>query len=155
MSCGKGKIWSGRPLNWEERIKARRLLIGPRQKAWVRVLQSECNKLVLQINEYRSNNWDFQRRIICWFYFFENFWYLSFQSNEKDKSQRNIDNEEFQFSSRLFYIHPEYDEIGDARNFDICLIKTSVDENGMHRDLSSNFETIPCLPDALNLKKVL
>ena len=41
-------------MNWEERIKARRLLIGPRQKAWVRVLQSECNKLVLRIYEYPS-----------------------------------------------------------------------------------------------------
>ena len=84
-----------------------------------------------------------------------NFWYLSFKSNEKDKSRRNIDKEEFQFSSRLFYIHPEYDETGDAQNFDICLIKSSIDENGIRRDLSSNFETIPCLPDALNLKKVL
>ena len=84
-----------------------------------------------------------------------NFWYLSFKSNEKDKSRRNIDKEEFKFSSRLFYIHPEYDETGDAQNFDICLIKSSIDENGIRRDLSSNFETIPCLPDALNLKKVL
>ena len=40
----KGKIWSGHSLNLKERIKARRLLIGPRQKAWVRVLQSECEE---------------------------------------------------------------------------------------------------------------
>ena len=76
------------------------------------------------------------------------------KSNEKDKSRRNIDKEEFQSSSRLFYIHPEYDETGDAQNFDICLIKSPVDEDEIRRDLSLNFETIPCLPDALNLKKV-
>lgn len=84
-----------------------------------------------------------------------NCWYLSDKSNKKDKSRRNSDEEEFQFSSRLFFIHPEYDETGDAQNFDICLIKSPVDVNGIRRDLSLNFETIPCLPDALNLKKVL
>ena len=40
-------------------------------------------------------------------------------------------------------------------NFDICLIKTEVDQYGLHLDLSPNFDTIPCLPDKINLKEVL
>ena len=39
-------------------------------------------------------------------------------------------------------------------NFDICLIKTEVDQYGLHLDLSPNFDTIPCLPDKINLTEV-
>ena len=39
-------------------------------------------------------------------------------------------------------------------NFDICLIKTQTDEYGIHFDLSSKFDSIPCLPDKINLEEV-
>ena len=71
----------------------------------------------------------------------------------KDKSRRNLEANQFQMSSQLFYIHPKYDF--GAKNFDICLIKTPTDEFGIHYDLSSNFEFIPCLPDVINLQEVI
>ena len=55
--------------------------------------------------------------------------------------------------SKLFYIHPKYNS--GAKNFDICLIKTPTDEYGIHYDLSSNFEFIPCLPGQINLEEVM
>ena len=72
----------------------------------------------------------------------------------KDKSRRNLEKEEFQLKSRLFFIYPEYNKIEGSQNFDICLIKTAADEYGVHHDLSSKFDSIPCLPDEINLKKV-
>ena len=61
---------------------------------------------------------------------------------------------QFQLQSRLFFIYPEYNKIEGSQNFDICLIKTAADEYGVHYDLSSKFDSIPCLPDEINLKKV-
>ena len=55
--------------------------------------------------------------------------------------------------SRLFFIYPEYGKVDDAQNFDICLIKTSA-KNGIHEDISSEFDSVPCLPDETDLKKV-
>ena len=61
---------------------------------------------------------------------------------------------EFQRTSKLFFIYPEYKNDSDEMNFDICLIKTQTDEYGIHFDLSSKFDTIPCLPDIINLEEV-
>ena len=72
----------------------------------------------------------------------------------KDKSRRNLEKEEFQLRSRLFFIYPEYNKVEGAQNFDICLIKTASDEYGVHLDLSSKLDAIPCLPDEIDLKKV-
>ena len=72
----------------------------------------------------------------------------------KDKSRRNLEKEEFQLRSRLFFIYPEYNKVEGAQNFDICLIKTAADEYGVHLDLSSKLDAIPCLPDEIDLKKV-
>ena len=65
-----------------------------------------------------------------------------------------MEKEQFQLRSRLFFIFPEYNRNEDAQNFDICLIKTAADEYGVHHDLSSKFDSIPCLPDEIDLKKV-
>ena len=64
-----------------------------------------------------------------------------------------METDQFQLKSRSFFIHPEYKTKKDAHNFDVCLIKT-VDEFDINHDLSSNFETIPCIPDHINLQKV-
>ena len=71
----------------------------------------------------------------------------------QDKSRRLMETDEFQLKSRSFFVHPEYKRIKDSHNFDVCLIKT-VDEFHVIHDLSSNFETIPCLPKHVNLQKV-
>ena len=72
----------------------------------------------------------------------------------KDKSRRNIESEQFQLRSRQFFIYPEYGKIDGAQNFDICLIKTPANEFGIHVDISSKFDSIPCLPAKIDLKKV-
>ena len=72
----------------------------------------------------------------------------------KDKSRRNTESNEFQLKSNLFFIYPEYGKIDGTQNFDICLIKTSANEFGIHEDLSSKFDTIPCLPKTIDLSKV-
>ena len=41
-----------------------------------------------------------------------------------------------------------------ASNFDICLIKTPADQSGIHEDISPHFNSIPCLPEKFELKKV-
>ena len=64
-----------------------------------------------------------------------------------------METDQFQLKSKSFFIHPEYKGIKDALNFDVCLIKT-VDELHINHDLSSNFETIPCMPNHINLQKV-
>ena len=64
-----------------------------------------------------------------------------------------METDQFHIKSRSFFVHPEYKTIKDAHNFDVCLIKT-VDELDFINDLSSNFETIPCIPDHINLQKV-
>ena len=74
--------------------------------------------------------------------------------NFKDKSRRNIEPDQFQLKSRLFYIYPEYGKVDGTQNFDICLIKTPANEFGIHEDLSSKFDSIPCLPDKIDLAMV-
>ena len=64
-----------------------------------------------------------------------------------------METDQFQLKSRSFFVHPEYQTIKDAHNFDVCLIKT-IDEHDITHDLSSNFDTIPCIPDHINLQKV-
>ena len=71
----------------------------------------------------------------------------------QDKSRRNIAAEQFQFKSRTFFIYPEYGKNENAQNFDICLIQTSSNELGIPEDLSSKFNSIPCLPDKTDLQK--
>ena len=70
----------------------------------------------------------------------------------KDKSRRNQEVEQFQMQSNEFFIHPEYNST--TENFDICLIKTASDIDGINNDLSANFEAIPCLPENFELEKV-
>ena len=65
-----------------------------------------------------------------------------------------MDAEQFQLKSRSFFIHPEYKKIKDAHNFDVCLIKTPLDEHQINYDLSSNFQSIPCIPNHIDLQKV-
>ena len=74
--------------------------------------------------------------------------------NFKDKSRRTIGTKEFQLKSRNFFIYPEYGKVKGSHNFDICLIKTPANDFGIHVDLSSEFDSIPCLPDEIDLKKV-
>ena len=64
-----------------------------------------------------------------------------------------METDQFQLKSKSFFVHPEYKRIKDDLNFDVCLIKT-VDELQINHDLSSNFETIPCMPNHINLQKV-
>ena len=71
----------------------------------------------------------------------------------KDKSRRNIEPDQFQIKSRDFYIYPDYDQ-SIGQNYDICLVKTPADEFGIHEDLSPKFDSIPCLPDKIDLEKV-
>ena len=81
--------------------------------------------------------------------------------NFKDKSRRTMEMDQFQLKSRQFFIHPKYKEIENAQNFDICLIKTPLaddlvaNEFGIHEDLSAKFHSIPCLPNKIDLRKVL
>ena len=72
----------------------------------------------------------------------------------KDKSRRNIEPDEFQMKSKLFFIYPDYNRTSGANNFDICLVKTPADEFGIHEDLSPKFDSIPCLPEKIDLEKV-
>ena len=72
----------------------------------------------------------------------------------KDKSRRNIGVDDFQLTSRKFIIHPEYGEIEGAQTNDICLIKTPANDFDIREDLSSKFDSIPCLPDNIDLEKV-
>ena len=71
----------------------------------------------------------------------------------KDKSRRNIAAEEFQLKSRKFFIYPEYGKNNNAQNFDICLIQTATDEFGVPKDLSSKFDSIPCLPENIDFNR--
>ena len=57
--------------------------------------------------------------------------------------------------SKEFFIYPKYKLTNEAQNFDICLVKTPIDEFGMHEDLSREFDRIPCFPDQINLKEVI
>ena len=73
----------------------------------------------------------------------------------KDKSRRNIEPDEFQLKSKIFHIHPDYNTTYGANNFDICLVQTPPNEFGVHEDLSTKFDFIPCLPDKeIELQKV-
>ena len=57
--------------------------------------------------------------------------------------------------SKSFFIYPDYNTTSGANNFDICLVKTPANEFGVHEDLSTKFDFIPCLPDkAIELEKV-
>lgn len=71
---------------------------------------------------------------------------------KKDKSRRNIEQNQFQLRSRLFFIYPEYGN--GSKNFDICLIKMPANEYGVLEDMSSQFESIPCLPEEIDFEKV-
>ena len=62
--------------------------------------------------------------------------------------------EEFQLKSRVFYIYPDYETSSGAQNYDVCLIQTPADKYGFVIDISDRFESIPCLPDQIDLKKV-
>ena len=64
-----------------------------------------------------------------------------------------METNQFQLKSRAFFVHPEYKKIEDSHNFDVCLIKT-VDENDINHELSFKFDTIPCIPDHIDLQKV-
>ena len=57
--------------------------------------------------------------------------------------------------SKEFFIYPEYKLNDEAQNFDICLIKTPINSNGLHHDLSSQFDHVPCLPDIIDLNEVI
>ena len=52
------------------------------------------------------------------------------------------------------HIYPDYNKIEGTLNFDVCLIKTPEDENGIHTDLSITFDSIPCLTETFDLSKV-
>ena len=52
------------------------------------------------------------------------------------------------------HIYPEYNEIQGSLNFDICLIQTPKDENGIYTDLSVSFDSIPCLTEEIDISKV-
>ena len=71
----------------------------------------------------------------------------------KDKSRRNIEPDQFQLKSRIFYNYPLYDH-ENGTNYDICLVKTPANEFGIHEDLSSRFDSIPCLPKNTDLEQV-
>ena len=71
----------------------------------------------------------------------------------KDKSRRIIESDQFQLKSRIFYNYPFYDQ-ANGTNYDICLVQTPANEYGIHEDLSSRFDSIPCLPENTDLKKV-
>ena len=71
----------------------------------------------------------------------------------KDKSRRNIEPDQFQLKSRIFYNYPFYDH-ANGTNYDICLVKTPTNEFGIHEDLSSRFDYIPCLPKNTDLEQV-
>ena len=72
----------------------------------------------------------------------------------KDKSRRNIEVDEFRLTSKKFIIHPEYTAKEGAETHDICLIQTPENVFGIIEDLSSKFESIPCLPETFDLEKV-
>ena len=57
--------------------------------------------------------------------------------------------------SKEFFIYPEYKLNNEAQNFDICLIKTPMNPYGIHKDLSSQFDHVPCLPDKIDLNEVI
>ena len=63
--------------------------------------------------------------------------------------------DEFQLKSRVFYIYPEYIKSSGAQNYDVCLIQTPADKYGFLIDISDFFESIPCLPNRIDLKQVL
>ena len=71
----------------------------------------------------------------------------------KDKSRRNLESEQFQLLSREFFNYPEYGKIEGSQNYDICLIKTPTDEFGVSFDLSEKFDSIPCLPNKVELEQ--
>ena len=71
----------------------------------------------------------------------------------KDKSRRNTEPDQFQLKSRIFYNYPLYDH-ANGTNYDICLVKTPPNEFGIHEDLSSRFDSIPCLPKNTDLEQV-
>ena len=43
------------------------------------------------------------------------------------------------------HIYPDYNKIQGSHNFDICLIQTPEDGNGIKTDLSVPYDLIPCL----------
>ena len=73
--------------------------------------------------------------------------------NFKDKSRRNVDLEEFQLRSRVFFNYPEYGKIDGSQNYDVCVIQTPNDNFGVPYDLSTKFFSIPCLPEKIDLSK--
>ena len=53
------------------------------------------------------------------------------------------------------HIYPDYNKIEGSLNFDICLIQTPEDENGIKTDLSVPYDSIPCLPtEAIDISQV-
>ena len=72
----------------------------------------------------------------------------------KDKSRQTFETEQFELVSRTMFIYPDYSQENESKNFDICLIKTSIDNFGMSFDLTSKFDSIPCLPENIELQKV-
>ena len=73
---------------------------------------------------------------------------------EKDKSRLIMDVDQFQLKSSIMKIYDEFETINGIPNFDVCLIKTETDKNGIHFDLSAQFDHIPCFPKVLNLTEV-
>ena len=72
----------------------------------------------------------------------------------KDKSRLSMDVDQFQLKSSIMKIYDKFETIDGIPKFDVCLIKTETDENGIHFDLSEQFDRIPCFPKMLNLTEV-
>ena len=62
--------------------------------------------------------------------------------------------DQFQLKSTIMQIYDKFETIDGIPNFDVCLIKTETDENGIHFDLSAQFDRIPCFPKVFNLNEV-
>ena len=73
---------------------------------------------------------------------------------EKDKSRLSMEVDQFQLESSIMKIYDKFETIDGVPKFDVCLIKTETDENGIHFDLSEQFDRIPCFPKMLNLTEV-
>ena len=72
----------------------------------------------------------------------------------KSLREKGLNSFELKSPKELFFIHPEYQKIVDAKNFDVCLIKMPANEYGIHEDISSEFASIPCLAEKVELEKV-
>ena len=72
----------------------------------------------------------------------------------KDKSRLSMEVDQFQLKSSIMQIYDKFETIDGVPNFDVCLIKTESDENGIQFDLSAQFDHIPCFSKMLNLEEV-